>query len=846
MSPFTILSIVMVAILQMSAAGLENANINDEVFILPGEYMLGGLFAIHNQANILSTRSRPDLITCKRFNPYGLSCALAMKFAVNEINSASSLLPGVQLGYEIYDTCMDPVVILNSVMRFLRQGNDSDIHVLCNYTEYQTHVMAVIGPSTIEMISTIGKLLSFFHIPQSWFQISHSASSEKLSDRTIFPSLLRMMPSDRGQVQGMIQLMKEFQWNWIAAVGGSDEYGKQGLQQLSRQAAQNGICIAHMSHIPEDSSSRAIQQIIDRIRNAKVNITVLFASHYQASTFLTYVLSAELEMVWIASAGWSLAGGIQQIPGIENIGTVIGFSVKINTIPGFETYVKKMLSLLKEVRQYSLESNANKARKEDWILSEMQEFHTSCASCRDNISMMWDPLMNQLAFNVYIAVYCVAHALHHVLHCSNTKCEKGFNLYPWQLLKEVKKVNFTHNNASFFFDENGNPNAGYEILTWTTGKKGAPVTVIGEYKDKLVITKSLIKWHGKGKEPQSTCSKECLTGQVKIIKGFHFCCFDCDTCPEGTMANITDCIQCPSGQWSEPGSMTCRPPIFSFLYWDQNTVRILLAIMAVLVLLICLICWLFISHWHTPVVQASGGHLNFLMLVSLAALSCSICFFIGEPTDLLCQLQQPSVAITVATCLATFLVKSLRILMAIDLKSLSQTRLHWLLNKGVGLSIICLVLLQVLLSVLYVKTIKMFSEQANMPIKSLNIFLRCTIDPLLALGFMFGYNGFLVLCSFICTLLSEKPSRQYNMARDITFAMLTFIFSWIICIPTHAGAAQEHKSLVQMSVILFSCFGILVATYFPKCYILMFKQELNTSEYFKAYITKNPSKNELQ
>lgn len=52
-----------------------------------------------------------------------------------------------------------------------------------------------------------------------------------------------------------------------------------------------------------------------------------------------------------------------------------------------------------------------------------------------------------------------------------------------QLLKEIQKVNFTVNNTHIYFDANGDPSLGYDIVHWTMGeaKEGAHIKTIGEY-----------------------------------------------------------------------------------------------------------------------------------------------------------------------------------------------------------------------------------------------------------------------------------------------------------------------------------------------------------------------------
>ena len=43
--------------------------------------------------------------------------------------------------------------------------------------------------------------------------------------------------------------------------------------------------------------------------------------------------------------------------------------------------------------------------------------------------------------------------------------------------------------------------------------------------------------------PQSTCSSNCGAGQVRRVKGFHSCCFDCIDCMAGTFQAINGKLQ---------------------------------------------------------------------------------------------------------------------------------------------------------------------------------------------------------------------------------------------------------------------------------------------------------------
>lgn len=94
----------------------------------------------------------------------GYNLMQAMRFAVEEINNCSSLLPGVRLGYEMVDVCY----LSNNIqpgLYFLAQDDDF-LPILEDYSEYRPHVVAVIGPDNSESAITVSNILSYFLIPQ--------------------------------------------------------------------------------------------------------------------------------------------------------------------------------------------------------------------------------------------------------------------------------------------------------------------------------------------------------------------------------------------------------------------------------------------------------------------------------------------------------------------------------------------------------------------------------------------------------------------------------------------------------------------------------------------------------
>lgn len=92
---------------------------------------------------------------------------LAMIHAIETINN-STLLSGVTLGYEIYDTCAEVTKAMASALRFLSKVNSSEdaVEFKCNYSDYIPRVKAVTGASYSEVSMAVSRLLALQLIPQ--------------------------------------------------------------------------------------------------------------------------------------------------------------------------------------------------------------------------------------------------------------------------------------------------------------------------------------------------------------------------------------------------------------------------------------------------------------------------------------------------------------------------------------------------------------------------------------------------------------------------------------------------------------------------------------------------------
>lgn len=270
-----------------------------------------------------------------------------------------------------------------------------------------------------------------------------------------------------------------------------------------------------------------------------------------------------------------------------------------------------------------------------------------------------------------------------------------------------------------------------------------------------------------------------------------------------------------------------------YLQWSDLSVIFLLLLSMVLFSLVLGTIILFFQHRHSPLVRASGGHMCSFALLSLMAVTLSIILFIGKPVDFVCQLQQPLLAMGFTCCLSTFSMKALQVMLVTDFKDFPTNYIQWLKTKGTWVFLMCSIVIQGLFCTWYMLSAP--SLYQNDQVTFLYKYLKCEITNILCFFLMFGYNGILALISFMLNCVAQAPPGQYNLARDITFSTLAYMLIWIVFVPVYAEVTDGKQLLLQMVVTLVSSFGIMLGYFAPKCYILLWRPEMASEEYFKIY-----------
>uniref|UniRef100_A0AAR2IX47 G-protein coupled receptors family 3 profile domain-containing protein n=1 Tax=Pygocentrus nattereri TaxID=42514 RepID=A0AAR2IX47_PYGNA len=786
-----------------------------------GDIIIGGIFPFHNSWEI------SELVYLVNLDFRGFQYSQSLIFATEEINNSSSLLPGVSLGYKIYDTCRSTAMTVRTVMALVN-GNEKT--VLDEPCTKPAQVQTIIGDTYSSPSMAIASSIGPFRIPM----ISHYATCNCLSDKRKYPSFLRTIPSDYYQSRALAEMVKHFGWTWVGAIRRDDDYGNSGMATFTEAAEQLGICLEYSLTFFKTYSQEKVLRIIQQIKSSTSRVIVGFLDDMDLGILLRVFFEHNITgYQWVGTEAWIFDPVLAALDEHSILQGAIGLAIPKTTVTGLQDFILDINPLKSAGRdifpkfwealfgcKYTLpnDSDDTKVCTGEEKLSEIENTFT-------DMSPM--PIFS----NVYKAVYAVAHTLHDLLGCTQT-CPTKKQPDPFTFLEHLKRVHFkTKDGEEVYFDENGDPPAKYDIINWQKGEENQHEFVtVGLYdssfpaQNRLAVNMASIVW-----VPVSVCSESCPPGTRKAVqKGKPICCFDCIPCAEGEINSI-QCEQCYQDYWSNHHRDECVKKEIEFLSYEETMGILLTAVSIFGAFITITIAIIFFRYKNTPIVKANNSELSFLLLFSLAL--CFLCSltFIGQPSEWSCMLRHTAFGITFVLCISCVLGKTIVVLMAFRATLPGSNVMKWFGPPQQRLSVLTFTLIQALICVLWLTTSPPF------PFKNLNyykekIILECQLGSAVGFWAVLSYIGVLALLCFILAFLARKLPDKFNEAKFITFSMLIFCAVWITFIPAYVSSPGKFTVAVEIFAILASSFGLLFCIFLPKCYVIILKPEQNTKK----------------
>ncbi|XP_070790199.1 vomeronasal type-2 receptor 26-like [Pituophis catenifer annectens] len=827
---------------------LKKDEVHPQNYYRPGEFHIGGIVSA-TKADFLSLRFNKSPLT--QFD--GIASTeywklLSFLFAIWEINKNPNISFNVTLGYNIYENYFSAQMTSEALLDLLSEGEVNVPNYSCRR---QRNTVAVLEEADTDISIQISTILATHKIPQ----ISHSFISQIPSDKTQLPFFYPMLPPEELQYTGMVKLVLHFRWNLVGLLAPDTENGQRFTRTLISMLIKNGICPI-LSQTFSPSSRKVFKDWNLYLNWRKANVYMYGAdmNTFNIGVFIMHDIFGTLTeplkgKVLITTVRWDFTIYLKDnyLP-TQYIHSIFFFLMKRNQMAkygGYQQFYSFMFHLVKNSLLCSYTKDAFSVKV--WRrCREREELETLRKE-------EMDPILVLDSHFIYNTIWAVTRAINAACLSRPRRTFKGVNnmkapmLKAWQLHSFLQTSQF-HNNSidGVYLDERGELVADLDIVnTVIFSNKSVSKVIVGslERQGSLDFNVNIYKNATAKMEllnkplPPSRCVESCPPGFMKVAQeGKPICCYNCRPCAEGSISTLEDadkCTKCPEDQHPNTNRVHCIPKMKSYLSYEENLGIILTAIALFLSLITGFGLRIFIKFMETPIVKANNRGLSYILLVSLLLSILTSFLFIGQPRKITCLLRQTAFSIIFSLAISSILAKTITVVLAFLATKPGNKVQKWL-GKSLANSIVFSCSgFQVVICSIWLGTCPPFPD-SDMDSQPREIILQCNEGSVTMFYIALGYMGFLSAVCFMVAFLARNLPGAFNEAKLISFSMLVFCSVWVSFVPAYLSTKGKYMVAVQVFSILASSAGLLGCIFSPKCYIIIFRPDLNTKEHLMS------------
>ncbi|XP_070584126.1 vomeronasal type-2 receptor 26-like [Erythrolamprus reginae] len=781
---------------------------------------------------------------------------LALAFAVKEINEHPEILPNVTLGFHIATDYLEEITTYHLAMEFLSTKDKFIPNYKCND---QTNTVAVIGGPRTKTCLNMAITLCNYKYPQITY-----GSAPLMNKETGGHFVNWMFPDEMHQFKGILYLLLHFGWTWVGLISLYQEDKERFIQKRLSMFSERGICFDFIENIPRVMYGNEAAEMVEeadklyKIIMGSTAIAVILKAEITAVVTLRVIIygldsdnipKERKAKVWIMAAQVEFTSirMQRQLP-IGFLHGALSFAIHSKQLIGFQQFMQKRSPMVENEDGFigDFWKDAFECSFSNDITDENVEGFCTGEEKLETLSQsVFEMSMTGHSYSIYNAVYAVAHALTAMYTSKNGRIidENRWNLFfqsPWQLHNFLQKVSFNNSaEEEIYFGPNGELVTEFDILNWVIFPNKSFLRVqIGKIdpmapSDKFIIisVKDAV-WPILFNQtlPLSLCNEKCPLGYSKIkVEGKLSCCYDCQQCPEGKIANqmdLDDCFPCPEDQYPNKDGNSCIWKSITYLAYQEPLGISLVAIAISLSFISALVLGIFIKHRDTPIVRANNRNLTYTLLIALLLSFLCTLLFLGQPDRVKCLLRQTAFGIIFSVALSCILGKTTIVVLAFMATKPGSKMRKWF-GKRMALSIVLpCSLIQFIICTVWLANFPPFSD-SDIHSMAKEILLQCNEGSTTMFYAVLGFMGFLTAVSFMVAFQARNLPDSFNESKFITFSMLVFCSVWVSFVPTYLSTKGKYLVAVEIFSILASAAGLLGCIFSPKCYIIILRPDLN-------------------
>lgn len=241
--------------------------------------VIGTLSVAFSQSDMVNIGT---ILTLKTIN--GRVASIAMKTAVDDINSDPNILPGKKLNLTFHDANFSGFLSIIGALKYM-----------------EADIVAVIGPQSSVMAHVLSNLANELHVPF----LSFTALDPSLTPLQ-YPYFIQTAPNDLYQMTAIAEIVSYFGYREVTAIFTDDDQFRNTIYTLGDQLSERRCKLSYKAPLPPDAvlSPQDIHDALINVRSMESRVIVV---HTYSKTGLTIFETAKsLDMmkrgyIWIAT-----------------------------------------------------------------------------------------------------------------------------------------------------------------------------------------------------------------------------------------------------------------------------------------------------------------------------------------------------------------------------------------------------------------------------------------------------------------------------------------------------------------------------------------------------------------
>lgn len=260
---------------------------------------------------------------------------------------------------------------------------------------------------------------------------------------------MRTMPSDAFQTKALAKLVSYFHWTWVGVIGVESDYARFAIQLFLQEAARYDVCAAYVHFLSLPPIKDAVADLVRTMKASSARVVLSVAGDSEMHTILTECRRQNVtDLLWIASEAWSTSQSLWA--DFEDLlGGTLGFAIRRGDIPNLGRYLSSLHTSHAPTSHFITEfwEETFHCRLNGSVNTHTHgEGAGNRGPCTGNedlkevYSTYTDVSQLRVSYNVYKAVYLIAHALHDMSMCvpgkgpfANGTCGSLSPVVPWQV-----------------------------------------------------------------------------------------------------------------------------------------------------------------------------------------------------------------------------------------------------------------------------------------------------------------------------------------------------------------------------------------------------------------------------